>query len=231
MLFGSDERNLTVVDEFTCVVERKVARVGSYAVQRAVRKLGRKFVAVTCHDDILEWLEPDWTFCTNDMAYTSTRGKLRRPSIRVDIGEVKGYWRLFSKYHYMNHNLLGGSKQYVAFIDGEPVAFCAMTLLVHHKIRDAMRLHRLVVLPDYQGVGIGGRLLNHVCEIFHTRGQRVFARFSHPALIALMAKDDSWTLTHNVSRAARHGGTEGLAKSGSHGRLTTGWEYKPSGRL
>jgi GNAT superfamily N-acetyltransferase len=223
-----DKRELVVFDEFTSVVDRKVAKVGSFAVQRAVRKLKRKFVAVTCHEDILEWLEPDWTFCTDDMRFTSTRGALRRPSIQVDIGELKGYWPVFRKYHYMNYNILGGSHQFVAFYEGEPIAFCAITHLVHNGIMNAKRMHRLVVLPDYQGIGIGGKLFDHVARLYHERGHRVFARFSHPALVALLDKNKDWRLNQNVSRAARHAGGVGLAGSGSHRRLTTGWEYKPT---
>jgi len=64
-----EERDLIVFDEFTSTVNRQVAQVGSFALQRAVRRLGKRFIAVSCHYDILEWLEPDWTFCTDDMSF------------------------------------------------------------------------------------------------------------------------------------------------------------------
>src|SRR5262249_5372566 len=58
---------LVAFDEFTSVVDRNVARIGSAAVAKAVRtkQIQCKFVAVTCHYDILEWLAPDWVI---DMA-------------------------------------------------------------------------------------------------------------------------------------------------------------------
>ena len=49
-----------VVDEFTSVVDRQVAHIGSIAVSKYVRKRDRKFIAVTCHYDVIEWLQPDW---------------------------------------------------------------------------------------------------------------------------------------------------------------------------
>jgi ABC-type ATPase with predicted acetyltransferase domain len=49
-----------VVDEFTSVVDRQVAKIGAHAVQKWVRKNNRRFVAVTCHYDVIEWLQPDW---------------------------------------------------------------------------------------------------------------------------------------------------------------------------
>ncbi len=62
-------KQMVVFDEFTSVVDRDIARIGSYAVQRAVRKTDKKFIAVSCHYDILEWLEPDWVFDTNSMTF------------------------------------------------------------------------------------------------------------------------------------------------------------------
>ncbi|MEV0347817.1 AAA family ATPase [Nonomuraea sp. NPDC050680] len=52
--------DLVVIDEFTSVVDRQVARVASHTIQKTVRRSGRQFVAVTCHYDMLEWLQPDW---------------------------------------------------------------------------------------------------------------------------------------------------------------------------
>lgn len=63
------DRDIVVFDEFTSVVDRTVAKVGSFAVQKAVRRTDKKFVAVSCHYDILDWLMPDWVFNTNDMTF------------------------------------------------------------------------------------------------------------------------------------------------------------------
>jgi ABC-type ATPase with predicted acetyltransferase domain len=55
--------NLVVFDEFTSTVDRIVSQIGSYAISRAVRKHpGKQFIAVTCHFDVLDWLEPDWVY-------------------------------------------------------------------------------------------------------------------------------------------------------------------------
>jgi ABC-type ATPase with predicted acetyltransferase domain len=52
-------------DEFTSVVDRKVAKTGSAAIAKTVRKRGGKFIAITCHHDVKEWLEPDWVYDTD----------------------------------------------------------------------------------------------------------------------------------------------------------------------
>lgn len=61
------ENDFVVFDEFTSVVDRKVAQTASLAVSKAVRRAEKQFIAVSCHYDILDWLEPDWVFDTNTM--------------------------------------------------------------------------------------------------------------------------------------------------------------------
>ncbi|MGO3285922.1 MAG: hypothetical protein ACTIK4_13425 [Mesonia sp.] len=72
-----EEKEVVVFDEFTSVVNREVAKTGSYAISKAVKKLDKKFIAVACHKDIIEWLEPDWIYNTDEQrfffALTSTK--------------------------------------------------------------------------------------------------------------------------------------------------------------
>lgn len=62
--------NETIVfDEFTSVVDRVVAKTASYAISRAIRKTKKKFVAVACHRDIVDWLEPNWIYDTDEQKF------------------------------------------------------------------------------------------------------------------------------------------------------------------
>lgn len=74
------KKDIIVFDEFTSVVDRNIAKIGSYAVAKEVRRRDKQFIAVSCHFDILEWLEPDWIFDTNSMTMekkTSNGQKLK----------------------------------------------------------------------------------------------------------------------------------------------------------
>jgi ABC-type ATPase with predicted acetyltransferase domain len=64
------KQKLIVFDEFTSVVDREIAKVSAFAIAKAVRRTSKRFVAVTCHYDVLDWLEPDWVFCTDDMSFS-----------------------------------------------------------------------------------------------------------------------------------------------------------------
>lgn len=89
---------LVVVDEFTSVVDRQVARIGAHAVQKHVRRAGTKFVAVSCHADIIEWLNPDWILDPATMAF-AWRSLQPRPVIECEIAKVRfEAWRLFAPY-------------------------------------------------------------------------------------------------------------------------------------
>ncbi len=64
-----ENRDIVVFDEFTSVVNREVAKTASYAISKAVKRQGKKFVAVACHKDITEWLEPDWIYDTDEKRF------------------------------------------------------------------------------------------------------------------------------------------------------------------
>lgn len=68
-----EDRDLVVFDEFTSVVNREVAKTASYAISKAVRRQGKRFVAVACHRDIIEWLAPDWIYDTDAQRFFLVR--------------------------------------------------------------------------------------------------------------------------------------------------------------
>ena len=64
-----ENNEMFVFDEFTSVVDRNVAQIGSFALQKAIRRKNKKFIAVTCHSDVQDWLMPDWVFNTDSMTF------------------------------------------------------------------------------------------------------------------------------------------------------------------
>jgi ABC-type phosphate/phosphonate transport system ATPase subunit len=184
-----------VIDEFTSVVDRTVAQIGSAAIAKTVRKRNQKFVAVACHYDILEWLQPDWIFDPSTSRFA--RDCLQRPQITLSIQPVssKKYWPIFSKYHYLNSNIHPGSKAFCAFYNGRPVAFTAvLTMPCPQGTR--WKEHRTVCLPDFQGIGIGNAMSNFIASCFHgTKNRHYLSTTANPAMVAYRAKSDLWNMT------------------------------------
>ena len=101
---------VTVIDEWTSVVDRTVAKVMSHCVQKFARKFERRVVLVCCHYDVLDWLNPDWIIDCNKQTYLDRRdlwrGFRRSERLRFDVRRSeRSSWRYFSKYHYLSENL------------------------------------------------------------------------------------------------------------------------------
>jgi ABC-type ATPase with predicted acetyltransferase domain len=55
-----------VIDEYTSVVDRNVAKASSVSLSKYIRNNNISNVVLsTCHRDILDWLEPDWVIDTD----------------------------------------------------------------------------------------------------------------------------------------------------------------------
>jgi GNAT superfamily N-acetyltransferase len=221
---GSDAGQLVVFDEFTSVVDRNVARVVSAAIAKGIRtkRIGGRFVAVTCHYDVTEWLQPDWVI---DMATTSfARRCLRRPPIELEIFRCRrGAWRMFARHHYLSGALPQYARCHLALWKGSPVAFCATVSLIGHKNR--WRISRIVTLPDYQGIGVGTAVAEAVAELHVCEGHRVNVTGSHPALIAHCRRSPRWK-TVGVKKTGSHGAERFFHNyRGSPGRAVVSFEY------
>ena len=85
------ERDFIVFDEFTSVVDRQVAKTGCIAINKAIKNTNKKFIAISCHNDIIEWLQPDWVFDTNIMQQVFQLAHTKKKSFRLkDVGEKIG---------------------------------------------------------------------------------------------------------------------------------------------
>jgi ABC-type ATPase with predicted acetyltransferase domain len=72
-------QNLIVYDEFTSVVDRTIAKTASLAIQKAIRRSNKRFIAVSCHRDIVEWLQPDWVYDTDAKDFFGFGGNFKSP--------------------------------------------------------------------------------------------------------------------------------------------------------
>jgi len=91
-------KSLVAIDEFTSTLDRNVARTVSLALSRSIRRgqFGSRLVAVTCHEDILPWLRPDWVL---DLSPRAGRDQTMKHTIRkgaypngIHLSTVHKYW-------------------------------------------------------------------------------------------------------------------------------------------
>lgn len=190
--------NPIVVDEFTSVVDRQVAQIGAHAVQKYVRRNDRRFVAVSCHYDIIDWLQPDWILEPATMAFTPRRGLQcggSRPKLDVDITRVDyEAWRLFAPFHYLTAELHKGAQCFVLFVGDRPASFAANLFRPHARVNDIWGCSRLVTLPDWQGLGLAMILIDRLGAAYRAIGRRLHTYPAHPSLIRSFDKSPNWKL-------------------------------------
>jgi ABC-type ATPase involved in cell division/GNAT superfamily N-acetyltransferase len=188
------EGDLILVDEFTSVVDRQVAQIGSHAVQKHVRKSGKKFVAVTCHYDVVDWLQPDWMLEPATMTF-QWRSLQRRPDLHVEIQRVDhSAWKLFAPFHYLTAELHRAAACFVLFVEGKPAAFAGVLHRPHPKVDDVKGVSRLVTLPDYQGLGCALVLVDVLGSAYRAEKQRLRTYPAHPSLVRSFDRSPRWVL-------------------------------------
>jgi ABC-type Mn2+/Zn2+ transport system ATPase subunit len=220
-------------DEFTSVVDREVAKIGSFAMQKAIRKTNKKFIAITCHHDVEDWLLPDWVFNTNDMTFYDYREqKKNRPEIEFKIYETKEkskYWSMFSKYHYLSHSHNNAARVFIGTINDNIFGFCSVLPFPHPILKNHWKEHRTVVLPDYQGIGLGHKLSCNIAEILKQNNKGFISTSSSPAFINSRKNDKNWIITRigRTSSGSGSGKIQNKNKKGStsSNRITVSFKY------
>lgn len=193
-----------VVDEFTSVVDRHVAKAVSASVSKYVTSKGLKnLVFASCHHDIIEWLQPDWVFDTSNG--TLSRGRLlRRPEITLSVFKADpACWRMFGAHHYLNTEMNKSARCFIATWDGVPVGFASALAFPNGNIQNAWREHRTVILPDFQGLGLGVRLSDFVARTMLSQGKRYFSKTAHPRMGGYREASPLWRPTSKNRKARK----------------------------
>lgn len=230
-----------VVDEFTSVVDRQIAKIGSQAFQKAWRRAnpGGKVVLLTPHYDILDWIQPDWVIDTKTRTFESGVPR-ERPPINLDIFKVdQSYWRFYKPHYYLDLPMPIAAEYFIGVADGELACHLAVCPAFHV---GGYRATRLVTMPEWQGAGVGGRFLDFMgqyCADGNARCERklpMFFHTSHPQLCGYLRRSKKWVQVSAILYGAnrgdsiksldnpkRHVGTN--AGYGGHFRAVQGFKY------
>src|SRR5262249_14690700 len=201
---------------------RTAAQIASAALARLVRSTGREFIAVTCHEDVETWLDPDWIY-RPDIDHFAWRRLRRRPAVTLQVRRIRlEAWPLFRPHHYLSARINRSAEAFAAWLRGKPVAISAW---VNNLVKGGgKREHRTVVLPDYQGIGIGSALSDFAASLWAGLGRRVLSTTAHPGFVASRMRSDRWRLIRPPSLVGRSNGPERPFPPATT-RLTSGFEY------
>lgn len=210
-LLESPSTDPIVVDEFTSVVDRQVAKIGSHAVQKYARRTGKQFVGISCHSDIVDWLQPDWILEPATMTFSRRRLR-RRPTMEFEFQHVsRNLWRQFAPFHYMSANLAKTARCFALTIRGEAVAFVGVMHRPYvHKL-PLYGISRVVTMPDWQGLGLGMVIMEAVGSFLRSLKIRMNIYPAHPSFIQSCVRSKMWRLSRK--------GTDGSGGANRNGKF------------
>lgn len=195
LVASAKDGEVILVDEYTSVVDRDVAKAMSFALQKYIRREKKRIILASCHYDILEWLMPDWTYSPQKGGALERCDYLRRgrPQIELQVSRVEAEtWDFFKKHHYLTEQVNKSCKFFLFEWNEKPIAIVVLATNPSGTVRNSFRLSRTVVLPDYQGMGIGSKISDFICSIVNGK---IFTKTVNPALGKYRGKSKKWKPT------------------------------------
>lgn len=182
-------------DEFTSLVDRDTAR----ALCNSINKIKPKnLIVASCHEDILSFLDWDQAYDCTTKQWGSLRLKPYSTNsivITFKQADAEKAWRIFGKHHYLSSKISKSCTCYVAYIGEKAVAMTSFLAFPSGNWKNGWRGHRTVVLPEFQGMGIGNAISEWVAGKIVKTGGRYFSKTSHPSMGEHREKSTKWRAT------------------------------------
>lgn len=104
-------------------------------------------------------------------------------------------WRIFREHHYLSANFNKAARFYVVYWNDVLVGMASVLPMPCGTIKYAYRQHRLVILPDYQGLGFGTKINDFLAKYYVSMGYKYFIRTTHLRLNNHLSKLRTWKST------------------------------------
>lgn len=114
----------------------------------------------------------------------------------------KDIWRVFGQHHYLTQEFNKGAQVYLLYWNDTLVGFNSFLNMPSGTSKFCFRTHRMVILPDYQGLGIGTKFEEFMGEYFLKQNKKMFLRTTHLRLGKHCTESPLWkaSATNQVQR-------------------------------
>lgn len=103
----------------------------------------------------------------------------------------------------MNTEIAAASVCYGLYDKDNIIGFMAVLHQPHGKHKNIKRCSRLVILPDYQGIGLGTKFLNFIAEYYKNKHFDFTIVTSAKNMIDALRKSKNWTMIrYSVNRCS-----------------------------
>ena len=115
----------------------------------------------------------------------------------------KDIWRVFREHHYLSAEMNKAADVYTVYWDNVLVGFRSVLSLPSGTIKYGRRGNRLVILPDYQNLGFGTRVMEFIGEYYLSQGYKYFTRSTHLRLGKHWKDSPLWVFTSSNNKVPR----------------------------
>ena len=127
----------------------------------------------------------------------------------------------------MNTSINKSAQCYGLYDKDEIIGFCGVLHFPHPINKKIKSVTRLVILPDYQGIGLGTKFLNFISDIYIQQGFDFKIQTSAKNLISSLIKDKKWILSrYSKCLKVSPSGISKLNKTTSENRITASFFRK-----
>jgi len=216
LVASAKDGEVILVDEYTSVVDRDVAKAMSFALQKYIRRENKRIIVASCHYDILEWLMPDWTCSPQKGGVLERCDYRRRPQIELQVSRVEAEtWDFFKKHHYLTEDVNKSCKFLLFEWNDKPIGIVAIINQPRKGCPNGFAISRVVVMPDFQGMGLGVKLSEFCGGLIRNMDGLCFIKTVNPALGVYFNKSKQWrgTAMNNKIRHKSSSSSDTSAKN------------------
>ena len=148
--------------------------------------------------------------------------RLQKDISEMSVEEVDRLMNIDLRFAVDNRTI-DDENVFIAIVNNEIAGFISILHFPHPKSPNIKKVHRLVILPDYQGAGFGIKFLNEIGKMYKKNKNRYTITTSAPSLIYALKRSSDWTCTR-FGRNKKQKTNNRIKEISSNNRITANFE-------
>ena len=137
---------------------------------------------------------------------------------------TKHAWNFYKKYHYLTESI-GTGHYYEMTLNNKKVGFLVIARFPHPQAKDIMTISRIVIVPEFQGFGIGIKFMNLISDLYKSDRIRITTSLK-PFMIALN-RSKEWICVRSGRTVCDNAtALKSMKNASSKNRITATFQYK-----
>ena len=139
----------------------------------------------------------------------------------------KDVWRVFREHHYLSAEMNKGCRLFLIYWEETLVGMFSVLNQPSGSYKYAYRIHRVVILPDFQGLGCGSKIIDFFGNYFIKEGNKLFLRTTHTRFANHCRNSNYWIEGSSSKKISNAGGKshEKKYKNYDRQRIPYSFEY------